>query len=148
MQSGLFSERGLREAVWRLASLAVLAEIAASRCLPVRWYVLGLMRNAERIVRQALVEQTGWNPDDVERVLVLASDPDGLSGSGSDPIDAIVMAWRLRALAILLGTFLPPAQAGGRSVFGPASAQLLLASQINLGLSMPAGPARAAPDTS
>lgn len=150
MRGGLFSERGIREAVWTIASLAMLAEIAARRCYPVRWLVLALLRNAERIVRRALIAHTGWNPLELESALGIGGDRDDLAGSGSAPADAMVLAWRLQLLAALLETFLPPRWAEGGHMALPVAAPRRLAAQRALSRPVPGGSGFVwpAPDTS
>lgn len=147
MRGGLFSERGIREAVWTITALAALAEIAAGRCYPARWFVLALLRNAERIVWRIVIARTGWDPAEIACAFGMADD---LAGSGSDPADTMALAWRLRALAALLDTLLPPGWVDGGRTARPVATQRRLASQRALSLSASAGSGacRPAPDTS
>jgi hypothetical protein len=148
MYGGLFSERGVRQAARLLVALAVLAEAAARRSLPVRWCVLALLRYAERVTRHALVEETGWNPSDVEQALAIGGGADGRLGSASAPADALVLGWRLRALAALFSALLPPDGPAGRAETRSVATPRRLAWQRALSLAMPGGCAWPAPDTS
>lgn len=86
-------EQALRRVVALLAALAVLAERAAGRSLPVRFVVLALLRRAEAAVM-------AWVADATWMDLPCAhADPQ----AGCRPVDAAVLALRLRALAALLG---------------------------------------------
>ena len=100
MDVGL-DDRTLRRIIATLVALAVLAERAACRSFPVRWLVLALLRYAERVARDFVVEITQWEwpgfDDDLE--------------PGSSAYDAALLAWRLRLLAAVLGALLPSADA-------------------------------------
>ena len=91
------NDRTLRRTSAMLVALAVLAERAACRSFPVRWFVLALLRYAERVARAYVVEITQWEwpgfDDDLE--------------PGSSAYDAALLAWRLRLLAAILGALLP-----------------------------------------
>ncbi|APH72568.1 hypothetical protein [Aquibium oceanicum] len=88
--------RRLRQVVTLLVSLAVLAERAGRRSFPVRWFVLVLLRHAEVVARDFVVETTGAAPLCPEAPL------------GTRPADAALLAGRLRMLAALLRAVLPP----------------------------------------
>lgn len=79
-----------------LVALALLAERAAGRCLPVRWLVLCLLRRAEIAVFAFVAEETGWE-------WPFPGEP-GEAGNG--PADALFLGARLRALAALLDAML------------------------------------------
>lgn len=141
MDTGLH-EKTLRRIIALLVSFAGLAERAAGRSLPVRWFVLTILRHAEGVAQGYLAETTGrdwsaWFADDPE------------AGCRSD--DAAVLAWRFRTLAALLGALLPPqdrlddlhARTIRRDAARQAAAQLVLLSLSARG----AWPHRA-PDTS
>jgi len=90
-------ERTARRIIALLVSFATLAERAAGRSYPVRWFVLSLLRYAEKVVLAHVAEatQADWSFDvDLE--------------SGSRPMDAMLLAWRLRLLAESLGALLAP----------------------------------------
>jgi hypothetical protein len=148
MDGGLVSERGLRQAARMLVGLAVLAEAAAGRSLPVRWFVLALLRHAERVVRNALIDETGWNPSDVEQALGFGIDPDGRPGPGSGPADAAMLAWRLRALAALLRALLSPADTPVSAESPLVESLRRLVCQRTLSRTIPTVCAFPAPDTS
>jgi hypothetical protein len=92
-------DRTLRRTIALLVSLAVLAERAAARSFPVRWFVLALLRHAETVALGFAAEATrvDW---------VRFEEDDREAGYG--PIAAAVLAGRFRALAALLGTLLAP----------------------------------------
>ena len=92
-------ERRLRRIIATLVALAALADRAACRSFPVRWVVLALLRYAETVALDYVVEVAPWAWPYVE------DEPE----SGSSPIDAVLLGRRLRMLAALLGALLPPA---------------------------------------
>lgn len=100
MDDGGLDDRRLRRIIALLVSFAVLAERAATRSLPVRWFVLALLRYAETVVVDHIA--------DVTQVDLSGLDEDPTPGH--DAYDAALLAWRLRALASLLGTLLEPAR--------------------------------------
>ena len=124
------NDRMLRRIAATLVALAVLAERAAYRSLPVRWLVLCLLRHAEAVTRKHIAETTGWDWSDLEYAFGFdapdagfdagqgagLADADILTAPGSGPADALALAWRLRMLAAVLGALLSPA-----SVFGTGS---------------------------
>ncbi|MFN3546217.1 MAG: hypothetical protein ACK4U0_01900 [Mesorhizobium sp.] len=118
-------DRTLRRIIATLVALAVLAERAAYRSLPVRWLVLCLLRHAETVVREHVAETTGWDWPDLEKAFGIDAPEAGFDAgqgagdgradagiatvAGNGPADALALAWRLRALASILGAFLSPA---------------------------------------
>jgi hypothetical protein len=77
-----------------LVALAVLAERAGGRSFPVRWFVLTLLWHAEAVADGyvAAVTQTRWQwPDETAE---------------NRPLDAAILAWRLRVLAAAIGALL------------------------------------------
>ena len=124
MDVGL-DDRRLRRIIAMLVALAVLAERAATRSLPVRWLVLCLLRHAEAVTRDHVAETTGWGWSDLEVAFGIDAPEAGfdagqgvgngfadegiLTGASNGPADALALAWRLRMLAAVLGAFLPPA---------------------------------------
>ena len=98
MDMGL-DETTLRRIIARLVSFAALAERAAGRCFPVRWLVLAILRHAEGATLGYLVDTTG-----LDWAASFEDDPE----AGSDPAAALILAWRFRMLAELLGAPLPP----------------------------------------
>ena len=106
MNVGL-DDRTLRRIIALLVSFAALAESAASRSLPVRWLVLAILRYAERVVVDHVADALQVDAD------MLRLDSGGQVDEpslGHEPYDAAFLAWRLRALASLLGTLLAPAR--------------------------------------
>lgn len=76
-----------------LGALAVLAERAASRSLPVRWVVLCILRWAEAAAHAFVVEATQANWPCL----------DELPETENRPVDAAWLAWRFRMFAAVLG---------------------------------------------
>ena len=115
------NDRTLRRIIATLVALAVLAERAAYRSLPVRWLVLCLLRHAESATREHVAETTGWDWSDLACAFGIGDPRDAgagfdehqgagvVIGSGNGPADALALAWRLRALAAVLGALLSPA---------------------------------------
>ncbi len=104
--------RVLGRVVTLLLAFAALAEQAGRRSFPVRWFVLAILRHAEAVARDFIIETTGTT-------LPCAEVPLGTAGG---PADAACLAGRLRALAALLRACLPPEISIGsqvRSVFAP-----------------------------
>ncbi|MFN3547754.1 MAG: hypothetical protein ACK4U0_09720 [Mesorhizobium sp.] len=111
------TDRTLRRIIATLVALAVLAERVACRSVPIRWFVLCLLRHAESVVRNHVAETTGWDWPDLEHAFGIGdADPDAGfdtdrgagTRAGSGPADAMALVWRLRALAVVLRAFLPP----------------------------------------
>lgn len=90
-------DRVLRRVIALLVSLALLAERAAARSLPMRLFVLWLLRLAEAKARDLVLEETGLPPLVVE----------AFAAAGDGPADARALAARLGALAALLAALLP-----------------------------------------
>ena len=119
------NDRTLRRIIATLVALAVLAERAAYRSLPVRWLVLCLLRHAESVTREHIAETTGWGWSELEYAFGIDAPGAGFdagqgagydladagiaTGSGSGPADALALAWRLRMLASILSALLSPA---------------------------------------
>ena len=78
--------RRLRQIVTLLLSLAALAEKAGRRSVPVRWFVLVLLRHAEAVARDFVAETTGTT----------LPCPEAPLGAGTRPADAALLAGRLR----------------------------------------------------
>jgi len=97
MDVGL-DDRTLRRIIATFVALALLAERAGARSLPVRWLVLSILRYVEGVARVYVVDvtQLTWQGFDEDLA------------PGSSPDDAALLAWRLRLLAAVLGTLLPP----------------------------------------
>jgi hypothetical protein len=93
-------DRTLRRTIAMLVALAVLAERAAPRSFPVRWLVLVVLRRAEAVAHAYVVEATDWMWPGFEEELE----------SGCSPVDASLLALRLRMLAAILGALLAPAE--------------------------------------
>jgi len=148
MDGAVLDDRTLRRVAALLVALAALAECAAGRAFPVRWFVLALMRCAERVARNVLVEASGWDPADINLALGIGSDLGDPPGSGTTPADAVALGWRLRAIAALFGALLPPDGPPGRAETRSVDAPRRLAAQLPLLVAMPCGCARPAPDTS
>ncbi len=144
------TDRGLRQVTALLVTLAVLADRAAARSFAVRWFVLVLLRHAERGALKVLGDATGWGRRDLEDALGLGSvdDPDGPLGSGNSPADAWALAMRLRALAALLCTLLPPDALFGRGEARTVTALIRRAARPAPVLAACGGRAHPAPDTS
>ena len=172
MDVGL-DDRTLRRIIATLVALAVLAERAAYRSLPVRWLVLCLLRHAEAVARDHVAETTGWDWFDLACAFGIgdARDADAgfdadqgagfdtehgiVIGSGNGAADALALAWRLRMLAAVLGAFLPPASGfdqGSPRIGCPAvraeAALGRFASRLALLLAAAGGLPHPAPDTS
>ena len=90
-------ERRLRRIIATLVALAALAERAAGRSFPVRWLVLALLRYAETVARDYVIETAPWAWPYLE------NEPE----AGSTPMDAALLGLRLRMLAAVLGALLP-----------------------------------------
>ncbi len=97
MDGGAWDDRGLRRIIALLVALAVLAERSIDRSFPVRWLVLVLLRRAEAVAIAYAADAT-WTD-------LSGFDDDREAGFG--PMDAAVLALRLRTLAALLSAFLP-----------------------------------------
>ena len=138
MDGGL-DDRALRRIIALLVSFAVLAERTGTRSLPVRWLVLTILRYAERVALGCLAETTGidW-----------AACFEDHQEPGSSPADAALLAWRLRALAGLLGELLPPANPFDVWETGREAAQRDFASCVLFSFVTPGAWPHQAPDTS
>ena len=90
-------ERMLRRVMALLVSFAAMAEQAATRSVPVRWFVLVLLRYAEAVSEDYVFETVGLPLSELE----------GIAPAGNDPDDALRLAARFYALAAALCTLLP-----------------------------------------
>lgn len=97
VQAAMVSETTLRRIIALLVSLAVLAERAASRCSPVRWFVLLILRRAEQAAQAFVFEATGMPPF-----------IEGFAAAGNRAEDALRLSARFHALAAALAALLPP----------------------------------------
>ena len=99
MHAAALDDRGLRRIIAMLVSFATIAERAACRSLPVRWLGILILRTAETVALEFVVDTTQ------------ADLPcfDGDPQTGYRPKDALLLALRFRMLAAALGTLLPPA---------------------------------------
>ena len=106
MEGAFRDRRTLRAIAATLLALALLAERAAGRSFPVRFLVLSLLWRAEAVARAFVAEATGtfvagatgadWPCPDLPSF----AEPLGLRGR---PVDAAILALRLRMLAAVLG---------------------------------------------
>ena len=79
-----------------LVALAALAERAGNRSLPVRWFVLCILRHAETVAHAFVVDATQANWPYFEESLEVET----------RPVDAAWLAWRFRLLAAVLDVLL------------------------------------------
>jgi hypothetical protein len=91
-------DRTLRRIMAVLVALAVLAERAYSQSFPVRWLVLSILWSAEAVAREFVVETTHTPQPFIETREI-----------PNAPADALLLAWRFRALAAALGALLSKA---------------------------------------
>lgn len=90
-------ERMLRRVITLLVAFAVLAERVAERSAWVRCFVLWILRRAEMVAADFVLERTGMPPAALERIAAV----------GNYPEDALRLAARFQALAALLRVLLP-----------------------------------------
>ena len=111
--------RSLSRIAAMLVALAVLAERAGSRSLPVRFVVLAILRRAETVAHGFVVEatQTTWPYFEEERETAYR------------PVDAAWLAWRFRLLAAVLGALMRLASGADRWNAGIGSRDTRLASR-------------------
>lgn len=95
VQAARGEERAIRRIMALLVALAVLAERMAARSFPIRCPVLWVLRRAEAVAGEFVLEATGAPPAGMPVLTI----PD-------DPAEAIRLAARFRALAAALGTLL------------------------------------------
>ena len=91
-------DRTQRRIVALLVSFAVLAERAAGRSFPVRWFVLVLLRHAQTVALAYVAEVMQASIIEVEE------QPE----AGFTPADAMLLCLRFRALVAVLGALLGP----------------------------------------
>jgi hypothetical protein len=115
-------ERTLRRTIALLVSLAVLAERAAVRSFPVRWLVLCILRRAEIVGQNLVIDNAPWAWPYLDDAL----EP------GSTPMDATMLGQRLRMLAALLGALLPATERSDGWTPGRDPARPCLASGVFL----------------
>ena len=124
-------DRTLRRIIALLLALAVLAERVGARSLPLRCFVFWLLRRAETVAGEFVLDMTGLPPAF-----------GGIAAVGNGPTEALRLARRFRALAAALAALLPmanrPAPSG--DAFGHIAPGLLPVT--------PAGPAPRSNDTS
>lgn len=96
MNAARRDDRTLIRIAAMLVALAVLAERAGSRSLPVRWLVLCILRRAEAVAHAFVVEAIQTNWPCLEEALEVEN----------RPIDAVWLAWRFRVLAAALSALL------------------------------------------
>ncbi len=97
VHAAMGDERMLRRVMALLVAFAALAEQAATRSSPVRWFVLLILRHAETVAENFVFEATGMPPSAV----------DGIAAPGNGPDDALWLAARFYALAAAHCTLLP-----------------------------------------
>ena len=97
VHAAMVDERMLRRVMALLVSFAAMAEQAATRSAPVRWFVLVLLRYAATVSESYVLEAAG----------IPLSEFEGFAPDGNDPDDALRLAARFYALAAALCTLLP-----------------------------------------
>ena len=97
VRAQMVDERMLRRVMALLVSFAAMAEQAATRSAPVRWFVLVLLRYAATVSESYVLEAAG----------IPLSEFEGFAPDGNDPDDALRLAARFYALAAALCTLLP-----------------------------------------
>jgi hypothetical protein len=104
MEGAALDDRTLRRTAAMLVALAVVAERAVGRSLLVRWLVLCILRRAEAVAWEFVVEatETAWPIVDLPEL-------------PEDLLDAAALAAHLRALAAALGVVLAPEATVGPS---------------------------------
>ena len=98
MHGEALDDRTLRRIIALLIALAALTERAAGRFFPVRWLVLCVLRRAEVVGRDFVIETAPWAWPYLEDAL----------DAGSSPMDAVLLGQRLRMLAAVLRALLTP----------------------------------------
>ncbi len=138
MDGAATNDRTLRRIIAMLVALAVLAERAADRSLPVRWSVLVLLRHAETVALALVVEatQAGWAG--------FEQPPE----AGSNPADAVLLGMRLRMLATVLAALLDSEGRPDEDGACIVRAAHRLASALDRLLAVPGGAALVPHDTS
>ena len=97
VRAQMVDERMLRRVIALLVSFAAMAEQAATRSAPVRWFVLCILRYAATVSEDYVFEAAGMPHSELD---VIAPD-------GNEPDDALRLAARFYALAAALCTLLP-----------------------------------------
>ena len=97
VQAAMVDEKILRRVIALLVSFAAMAEQAATRSAPVRWFVLCILRYAATVSEDYVFETVGLPLSEIEVIALVGNDPD----------DALRLAARFYALAAALCTLLP-----------------------------------------
>ncbi|APH73290.1 hypothetical protein [Aquibium oceanicum] len=97
VHAAMVDERMLRRVIALLVSFAAMAEQAATRSAPVRWFVLCILRYAATVSEDYVFEAAGMPHSELD---VIASE-------GNEPDDALRLAARFYAAAAALCTLLP-----------------------------------------
>ncbi len=132
MTGGVLDGRIARRIVALLLSIAGIAECAAHRSFPVRWILLVLLRRAEAAALALLVDVIAIDGSEFD---------DG--DAGFRPVDALLLAARLRTIAALLAVVLavPPLahrRRTGRDTARPAI-RLRFARAVGTPVALPQG---------
>ncbi len=93
--------RKLRSIIALLVQLASVADLAAGRAFPIRWMVLFFLRRGERAAQVYVARALHAELADLEDELAPVSGP-----ADASPADAVLIAWRFRWYATVLGALL------------------------------------------
>ncbi|MCV0394019.1 MAG: hypothetical protein K5872_18930 [Rhizobiaceae bacterium] len=129
MDGAVLEDRTLRRFIAMLVALAVLAERAAGRSFPVRWFVLTVLRRAEAVVQAFVVEATHATWPGFEEPLE----------TGNHPVDATLLGLRFRVLAAVLSALLGPTRRSDEDGASIVRAPRCFASGPDRLLAMPGG---------
>jgi hypothetical protein len=132
MADWVLDGRIARRIIALLLSIAGLAESAAQRSFPIRWVLLVLLRRAEAAALTLLVDVVPIDCSEFD-------DPD----AGFRPVDALLLAARLRVIAALLTAVLavPPCAHRRRTCREAAqpAVRLRLARTVGTPVALPLG---------
>jgi hypothetical protein len=131
-------ERTARRIIAMLVSFATLAERAAVRSFPVRWLVLCILRHAEIVGQNVVLDSAPWAWPYLEDE----------RESGSSPMDAVLLGQRLRLLAAILAELLPVEDRPDVWAASPDDLRHCLPSGVLLAIILPHGRRPALHDTS